>query len=125
MVSGSVHCLLNVFSPMVETEFARVLVPGGVLIYAVPGPRHLFGLKQVLYDTPYENTTSDVAYKGFSLERRVPVRGQITVRGEQIGQLFQMTPYYWKTPREGAQRLALCTELTTEIGFDFLVYRRV
>ena len=122
--SGAVHCLLNVFSPMVETEFARVLAPGGVLLYAVPGPRHLFGLKQVLYDTPYENPVSDTAYKGFVLERRVPVRDCITLRGEQIGRLFQMTPYYWKTPRAGAARLAACTELSTEIEFDFLVYRR-
>lgn len=96
-----------------------------MLLYAVPGPRHLYGLKEVLYDSPCENPVSDVAYKGFSLERRVPVRGCITVRGEQIGQLFQMTPYYWKTPRDGAQRLAARTELTTEIGFDFLVYRRL
>lgn len=125
VADGTVHCLMNVFSPMVETEFARVLAPGGVLLYAVPGPRHLYGLKEVLYDSPYENPVSDVAYKGFSLERRVPVRGCITVRGEQIGQLFQMTPYYWKTPRDGAQRLAARTELTTEIGFDFLVYRRL
>ena len=49
----------------------------------------------------------------------MPVRGCITVRGEQIGQLFQMTPYYWKTPRDGAQRLAARTELTTEIGSTF------
>ena len=124
VASASVHCLLNVFSPMVEAEFARVLAPGGVLLYAVPGPRHLFGLKEILYDTPYENPVSDVAYKGFSLERRVPVRGRITVEGAQIGQLFQMTPYYWKTPRDGAQRLAQCARLETEIAFDFLVYRR-
>ena len=35
-----------------------------------------------------------------------------------------MTPYYWKTPRSGAERLASLDTLTTELHFDFLVYRR-
>ena len=30
----------------------------------------------------------------------------------------------WKTPRSGAERLASLDTLTTELHFDFLVYRR-
>lgn len=36
-----------------------------------------------------------------------------------------MTPYYWKTPREGSGRLRRLEKLKTEIGFDFLLYRKV
>ena len=35
-----------------------------------------------------------------------------------------MTPYYWKTPPEGARRLSEAKSLRTEIGFDFLLYQR-
>ena len=35
-----------------------------------------------------------------------------------------MTPYYWKTGREGASRLEEAGSFQTEIGFDFLLYRR-
>ena len=35
-----------------------------------------------------------------------------------------MTPYYWKTGVEGVRRLEASETLTTEIAFDFLVYRR-
>ena len=35
-----------------------------------------------------------------------------------------MTPYYWKTPRDGAARLAALPELTTEIAFRFLVFEK-
>ena len=38
--------------------------------------------------------------------------------------LFAMTPYYWKTGREGARRLEEAGSFQTEIGFDFLLYRR-
>lgn len=122
--AGSFDCVVNVFSPMVPGEFARVLCPGGVLLFAVPGPRHLFGLKEVLYQRPYENQRRDVAYSGFSCVQRVPVARTITVTGAQVQALFAMTPYYWKTPVAGAQRLAALNTLTTEIGFDFLVYRK-
>ena len=121
-----VDCHVNIFAPMAQREFARVLRPGGQMIYAVPGPRHLFGLKEILYDTPYENPVRQVEYEGFRFLSRVPVQTRCTLVSQQEMQaLFAMTPYYWKTPREGAQRLAQCSQLTTELEFDFLIYERV
>jgi 23S rRNA (guanine745-N1)-methyltransferase len=35
-----------------------------------------------------------------------------------------MTPYYWRTPRDGAARLAQLPELTTEISFRYLVFEK-
>ena len=36
-----------------------------------------------------------------------------------------MTPYFWKTPKEGIARLELLEMLETEISFDIYVYRKV
>ena len=49
---------------------------------------------------------------------------RITVEGQAIGDLFAMTPYYWKTPAEGSARLARLERLETPIGFRFLLYDR-
>ena len=96
------------------------------MIYAVPGARHLFGLKQVLYEKPYENPVRDVEYPGFRFLERVPVRADCSLSSaKEIRALFAMTPYYWKTPREGAQRLFALERLETEIAFDFLVYEKI
>lgn len=117
--------LLSVFSPIVPAEFARVLKPGGMLLLAVAGERHLLGLKQLLYDTPYLNTCKDTTYTGFSFERRIPVRTHATLTDSRlIFDLFTMTPYYWKTPVEGSRRLQQTPRLETELGFDLLIYRR-
>jgi 23S rRNA (guanine745-N1)-methyltransferase len=35
-----------------------------------------------------------------------------------------MTPYYWKTPKEGAERLAKLDTLTTRISFRIHVFRK-
>ena len=99
--------------------------PGSFLLLAIPTPRHLYGMKEILYEKPYENEYRETTYPGFSLVRREAVTGEITVNSpEHIEALFSMTPYYWKTPREGAERLRRLFSLHTEIGFDFLLYRR-
>ncbi len=117
--------VLNVFSPLALEEFHRVLRTDGILIYAVPSARHLFGMKEVLYDVPYENTVQHPEYEGFALLERRTVSGEITLPNEMLANLFAMTPYYWKTPRDGAARLAALPSLTTEISFDFLVLQKV
>ncbi len=122
---ASADLLTDVFAPVVPEEFARVVKPGGAMILAVPSERHLYGLKKILYDEPYENERRDTEYPGFRFLKRVPVRGKIETDDPQVmGDLFAMTPYFWKTPREGCERLAAAARLETETGFDFLLYRR-
>lgn len=125
MADGSCHCLTDVFAPIAEAEFLRVVRPGGLLVLAVPGERHLYGLKEILYDEPYENEHRETDYPGFSFWKRVPVRDEIRVPdAETAMELFQMTPYYWKTGVEGGKRLLETTGFSTEIAFDFILYRR-
>lgn len=125
VADGWADVVLNIFSPMAREEFLRMLRPGGRLIYAVPGPRHLFGMKQVLYAQPYENPVQQILYEGFAQVDCVEVRDTITVPGSLTHSLFAMTPYYWRTPRDGARRLAACDSLTTEIEFRFLVFQKL
>ena len=122
---ASVHLLTDVFSPLAAEEFARVVKPGGFFLYAVPGERHLYGLKELLYENPYENPHRETEYPGFRFVGRTAVRGEIRVPDSQTAvDLFTMTPYYWKTPRDGAARLAALPELTTDIAFRFLVFEK-
>lgn len=121
---GWADVAVNVFAPFAREETLRVLRPGGKLLYAVPGPRHLFGLKSVLYDTPYENPVQQVDYPGFTDEGAVDAEDTIRVTGQAVQDLFCMTPYYWKTPREGAQRLAQCDAVETPIQFRFLRFTK-
>lgn len=121
---GWADVVVDIFSPFAREEFLRVLRPGGRLIYAVPGPDHLYGMKAVLYDTPYQNPVQDVAYEGLRPLAQREETGRITVPRAQLGALFAMTPYYWRTPRGGAEKLAALDELTTDIAFRFLVFEK-
>ena len=117
--------LVNCFSPLALEEFLRVLRPGGLYFYVVPGAQHLWQLKEVLYPNPYPNEEKETPYEGFAYESILPVEDTIALAcREDIQNLFQMTPYYWNTPADGAARLRTCEALTTEIGFRYLVYQK-
>ena len=124
LADESVDLLLNCFSPFAREEFLRVLRPGGRMLYVVPGAEHLYQMKAVLYETPYKNPVQQVAYEGFRSIGEREVSGTITVPAAQLEALFAMTPYYWKTPRDGAACLAALPELTTDIAFRFLVFEK-
>lgn len=122
---ASVDLLIDCFSPLALDEFRRVLKKGGTFLYVVPAAEHLWELKQVLYEAPYPNEEKETPYEGFSYVSIVPVDGVIHLTSrEDLQNLFQMTPYYWKTPRAGAERLACLSSLTTRISFRIHVFRR-
>lgn len=121
----SVDLLLNCFSPLALDEFRRVLRPGGVYLYVVPAARHLWELKEVLYDRPYLNKEEDIPYEGFSYLEVVPVETVLELPDrDTIRDLFSMTPYRWKTPKAGAARLEELDHLRVTAAFRVHVFRR-
>lgn len=115
--------VLSVFAPVAQEETARILKNGGFLFVAGPGPRHLAGLKRVLYDTPYDNPEKRRDYPHFRLEGLETLSYTVTVQGEAIRDLFAMTPYYWKTSKTDSAKLETLSTLETELSFQVAVYR--
>ena len=129
VADGSFHTVVNIFAPCAPAEYARVLKPGGHLVVAGAGERHLFGLKELIYDDPYLNDPRrDLPAEGDGL-RLLEIRNvtfEITVTDPDHREaLFSMTPYYWRTSREGHSRLAAAEALTTEVSFDLHVYEKI
>ena len=121
----SVDLLFEIFSPYSETEFLRVLKPGGCLFEVIPGARHLYGLKAAVYDKPYENEVAEFSRAGYTLLESLHLQNEITLQtAADIRNLFLMTPYYYKTGKAEQARLHDLQTLTTETEFYILVYRK-
>ena len=125
LAERSVDMVTDCFSPLAKEEYRRVLKDGGRFLYVVPGARHLWEMKEVLYERPYENEVREEAYEGFRLLETVPLSfGFRLENAEEIMALFRMTPYAWKTPKEGVERLTEQKELSLTAEFRILVYER-
>lgn len=125
LAAESVDLVVHLFAPMADREFYRVLSPGGYLMTVTSGAKHLWGLKSVLYEKPYENPTAVRELEGFTFVREIKVDGEITLTDRKdLEALYQMTPYAWKTGREAAARLQTLDRLDTPISFQIHLYQK-
>lgn len=125
VADDSCDAVMNLFAPYCGEEFRRVLKANGLLFLVIPGRRHLWELKEAVYDAPYENEVKDYALEGFTLIRTVRIADTIALtRAEDIQNLFCMTPYSYKTSASDTARLQKLEHLTTGIEFELLVYRK-
>lgn len=125
VADASVDVLLNIFSPFVAEEFARVLKSGGVLLRAFPLREHLWELKELIYDVPRDNPPTPLDAPSFRLEEVREVRGRIHLPcNEDIMALFQMTPYYYKTGAKDQAKAARALSLDVGLAFGLAVYRK-
>ena len=125
VLSESCDIILDIFAPCAEKEFLRVLRPGGVLLRAVPLPRHLWGLKAAIYETPYLNGEVSQALPGFESVGRKDLCWELHLdSAEKIQDLFMMTPYYYKTSAADQAKLAALGALDTELAFAVLADRK-
>lgn len=123
---SSTDVVLSVFAPFDSNENARILKEDGYFIRVAPGKQHLMEMKQILYQDVYENEKLDCEYAGFTLEYTKQLEYEVTIHNQQdIWALFQMTPYYWKTPKEGSERLKACSELHTTVAFEIQVFKKI
>lgn len=124
VADSCVDILTDVFAPIAAGEYLRVLKPGGRMIYVVPGENHLWQMKQILYENPYPNTPGRTEYPGFSYEDILRVSDRICVGGADLPALFSMTPYLWRTPKAGMERLLQTESLQTQIEFEIHIFRK-
>lgn len=121
----SCHVVTNLFAPVCPEEYSRVLKRGGILVFAVTSTKHLWELKESIYETPYENEKFDHEYEGFSMIGKEKATTTISLQTqEEIDNLFTMTPYYYKSSVEAVQKLHGLGHLTTQIDVDVITYRK-
>lgn len=125
IADGSMDYATHLFAPFQEASFARVLRSGGRLVTVIPGQKHLFGLKQALYDTPYENDEQLPETSTLKLVSTRKVTDHITLRSqEDIQAVFRMTPYYFHTSAMDKEKLLSLTQLETPVEFLLAEYEK-
>lgn len=116
--------VLNVFAPHCPEEFARILSRDGHVLVVVPAARHLWELKEFLYDEPYENPPAVLDFAGFELVRAHSVTYEMKLDRKGALALFEMTPYAYKTPQDAKLRLQSCNGMSVSASFEIYDFRK-
>ena len=121
--TSSLDAALSLFAPIPWEESARVLKRGGILVVASSGERHLFELREALYDDPRE-ASGEVRSEGpFDAVSSETISYRVTVGSNaDIESLFRMTPFYYRTSRSDAEKLSSLDSLDVTVEVKFTVY---
>lgn len=125
---NSLDFILCMFAKIDPAEFQRTLKKGGKLIVVSTGENHLEEMKEVVYEKVRKEfylPAEDESLKIFN-HRETLTHSYVTeVEGkETIQNLFNMTPYRWRSPREGIEKLFALESLKTKVEVTIDIFEK-
>jgi len=118
--------LLNIFAPHNVEEFARVIVPGGLLMLVIPGPAHLLQLRQEFHllniEEQKQQHVMEQFARSFKLLTTATLHYTMHLDNTAISQLVMMTPNFWHLSSEVRQAMVSIDELQTEVEFICMLW---
>ncbi len=126
---SSFDIVLNIFSPANFAEFSRVLKEPGRLVIVSPGPRHLNGLKEIIYPVAREHSQAamiEQAKKLFSFVTETRITYQLELESsDAIRDLLAMTPYFWNINLQTKSKVDALTRLALDVDVEIRVFEKV
>ena len=123
--TGSAGLVTSLFALTMPEEFRRILRPDGYYFQVLAAQDHLLGLKGIIYDElKFKEKDSVPELPGFTRLESIPICFTFTVEGEQIRNLFSMTPHVFRISKAGAERLNATKTLTDTASCVLNVFRR-
>ncbi|KZN45280.1 23S rRNA (guanine(745)-N(1))-methyltransferase [Pseudoalteromonas luteoviolacea] len=110
--------VLSIFAPVFAQESARLLQDDGTLIVVGPGPKHLFELKQKIYDNVHLHEAPECP-QDFEVIEQTLVEDNQAVATDIVKHLIQMTPFAWKFKASHYEELS--RKDVHDITFSFLI----
>lgn len=121
LADESADLIYSIFAPIPGEQAARVLKKDGALVVVSAGREHLWEMRCALYGQPRISEGVQMP-DGFTVAEHETLSYEITLPDQEtIAALFTMTPFYYRCPREGRDRLLALEKLTVKVEVDFTV----
>lgn len=106
IADSTIDVMISMFAPIPFEEANRVLRDDGILVVIASGRKHLWEMRELLYDTPRESNANIAENSNFSLIASRELSYQFTIaEPDELKALFSMTPFSYKTSVEDASKL--------------------
>ncbi|BDU49754.1 putative RNA methyltransferase [Haliovirga abyssi] len=126
--SESVEIVTSIFTKLFPNEYYRILKNNGIVITVHSGINHLKEIKEVVYENvKYDvyNPDRDMLDKFKKIDSINYFYKEKLKTNLEIKELFEMTPYKWKSPKEGIDRLYSLDNLEITIDVNIDIYKKV
>ena len=122
----SLDFIICMFAKIIPEEKMRTLKKGGKLIVVSTGENHLLQLKEVVYDSVRKEFYSPVEdLKLFSHLETINIKYETEIlEKESIENLFNMTPYRWRSPQKGVEKLFGLNKLKTTVEVNIDIFEK-
>lgn len=123
VLDQSMDACTSLFSPIPQTEIARVLKDDGYLIVVTPASEHLYAMREALFEQVNPHTPEKFVEQLqdlFELKQEQIIDAPFLLDQQALKNLIAMTPYAYKASPE--RRLQLEQQLQLEVTASFQIY---
>lgn len=118
LADNSIDALIRIYAPSLDSELQRLIKPQGYMITVTPAPRHLYQLREKIYEQVNQHAEENKPVSGFSKIQQINLNYMLMMNNPQAVQdLINMTPFAWKFSQQ--KMLDLLAEKTWNIECDF------
>lgn len=126
LLPNSVDAIVCLFGYPQFDAFKKILKPGGLLVLADPGARHLLELRKVIYPSirPYQpKSLSAASDAGFELEASPSLLYESPpLAPHHICDLLQMTPHLYRASQTGKLAAERLDQLSVTVDVTYRVF---
>jgi len=121
----SVDLLIRIYAPSKAQELLRLIKKNGYLITVTPAPRHLYQIREAIYEQVNAHLQENEALEGFTKIQQIPLNYELNINNpQQLKDLINMTPFAWKFTEEKLQKLLNnATSWKIECDFNIEVFQ--
>ena len=125
LADNSIDLITRIYAPSKAEELMRVIKKNGYLITVTPAPRHLYQLREVIYEQVEAHSQENEAINGFTKIEQIKLNYELIIeQAQQLKDLINMTPFAWKFTPEKLALLLTQPSWNIECDFNIEVFQK-
>lgn len=121
---ASQDVVVRIFAPSQDSEISRILKPGGFYLEVTPAPRHLWVLREALYDVAKAHEDSRDKFPYLKLVQSASCEYEVDLSQSLLQELLAMTPFAHRGHREKRERLRSGGGMKVGMAFSLRVFQK-